>query len=74
MNCNSSTKSSEIFSKVVNYCELDYLVTRDEVLHELFMYTLMSFSRCILIGIASAIDLAEWFLPRLQSTVSSYLS
>ncbi|KAK9727147.1 hypothetical protein RND81_05G261400 [Saponaria officinalis] len=48
--------------------ELDYLITRDrEVLHELFMLTMLPFSRCILIGIANAIDLADRFLPRLQS-------
>ncbi|XP_057536355.1 cell division control protein 6 homolog B-like [Amaranthus tricolor] len=48
--------------------ELDYLITRDrEVLHELFMLTTLPFSRCILIGIANAIDLADRFLPRLQS-------
>uniref|UniRef100_A0A803KRL4 Cell division control protein n=1 Tax=Chenopodium quinoa TaxID=63459 RepID=A0A803KRL4_CHEQI len=48
--------------------ELDYLITKDrEVLHELFMLTALPFSRCILIGIANAIDLADRFLPRLQS-------
>ncbi|XP_057246870.1 cell division control protein 6 homolog B, partial [Beta vulgaris subsp. vulgaris] len=48
--------------------ELDYLITKDrEVLHELFMLTTLPFSRCILIGIANAIDLADRFLPRLQS-------
>ncbi|KAK9755704.1 hypothetical protein RND81_01G044500 [Saponaria officinalis] len=48
--------------------ELDYLITKDrEVLHELFMLTMMPSSRCILIGIANAIDLADRFLPRLQS-------
>ncbi|KAK3206499.1 hypothetical protein Dsin_020545 [Dipteronia sinensis] len=48
--------------------ELDYLITRDRaVLHDLFMLTTFPFSRCILIGIANAIDLADRFLPRLQS-------
>ncbi|KNA03633.1 hypothetical protein SOVF_207250 [Spinacia oleracea] len=48
--------------------ELDYLITKDhEVLHELFMLTTLPFSRFILIGIANAIDLADRFLPRLQS-------
>ncbi|KAJ4830103.1 Cell division control protein 6 B [Turnera subulata] len=48
--------------------ELDYLITRDRaVLHDLFMLTALPFSRCILIGIANAIDLADRFLPRLQS-------
>ncbi|XP_059626955.1 cell division control protein 6 homolog B-like [Cornus florida] len=48
--------------------ELDYLITRDRaVLHDLFMLTTLPFSRCILIGVANAIDLADRFLPRLQS-------
>ncbi|KAF5939598.1 hypothetical protein HYC85_023857 [Camellia sinensis] len=48
--------------------ELDYLITKDRaVLHDLFMLTTFPFSRCILIGIANAIDLADRFLPRLQS-------
>lgn len=48
--------------------ELDYLINRDcAVLHDLFMLTLLPFSRCILIGVANAIDLADRFLPRLQS-------
>ncbi|KAH9701654.1 cell division control protein 6 [Citrus sinensis] len=48
--------------------ELDYLITRDRaVLHDLFMLTTFPFSRFILIGIANAIDLADRFLPRLQS-------
>ncbi|OVA13835.1 CDC6 [Macleaya cordata] len=48
--------------------ELDYLITRDRaVLHDLFMLTTLPFSRCILIGIANAIDLADRFLPKLQS-------
>ncbi|CAA2980218.1 cell division control 6 homolog B [Olea europaea subsp. europaea] len=48
--------------------ELDYLITKDRaVLHDLFMLTTMPFSRCILIGIANAIDLADRFLPKLQS-------
>ncbi|XP_062172760.1 cell division control protein 6 homolog B [Alnus glutinosa] len=48
--------------------ELDYLITKDRaVLHDLFMLTTFPFSRCIFIGIANAIDLADRFLPRLQS-------
>ncbi|CAN1175597.1 Cell division control protein 6 homolog B [Linum perenne] len=48
--------------------ELDYLITKDRaVLHDLFMLTTLPFSRCILIGIANAIDLADRFLPKLQS-------
>ncbi|KAH7863452.1 hypothetical protein Vadar_017695 [Vaccinium darrowii] len=48
--------------------ELDYLITKDgAVLHDLFMLTTLPSSRCILIGIANAIDLADRFLPRLQS-------
>jgi Cdc6-like AAA superfamily ATPase len=31
--------------------EMDYLITRDRaVLHDLFMFTTLPFSRCILIG------------------------
>ncbi|EMS68501.1 Cell division control protein 6-like protein [Triticum urartu] len=48
--------------------EMDYLITRDRaVLHDLFMLTTHQFSRCILIGIANAIDLADRFLPKLES-------
>ncbi|KAL1195713.1 Cell division control protein-like protein [Cardamine amara subsp. amara] len=48
--------------------EMDYLITRDRaVLHELFMLTTLPFSRCILIGVANAIDLADRFLPNLKS-------
>ncbi|CAK9164226.1 unnamed protein product [Ilex paraguariensis] len=48
--------------------ELDFLITKDRtVLHDLFMLTTFPFSRCILIGIANAIDLADRFLPKLQS-------
>uniref|UniRef100_A0ACD5WE36 Uncharacterized protein n=2 Tax=Avena sativa TaxID=4498 RepID=A0ACD5WE36_AVESA len=48
--------------------EMDYLITRDRaVLHDLFMLTTHQFSRCILIGIANAIDLAYRFLPKLES-------
>ncbi|KNA08891.1 hypothetical protein SOVF_158610 [Spinacia oleracea] len=104
MNCTSLSKSSEIFTKILQNIqpkkkisgsttalkhiqnlyvqdgesgnrmmlliidELDYLITKDrEVLHELFMLTTLPFSRFILIGIANAIDLADRFLPRLQS-------
>ncbi|KAL5710384.1 AAA ATPase [Ranunculus cassubicifolius] len=48
--------------------ELDYLITRDRsVLHDLFMLTSFPYSRCILIGIANALDLADRFLPKLQA-------
>ncbi|PIN18494.1 Pre-initiation complex, subunit CDC6, AAA+ superfamily ATPase [Handroanthus impetiginosus] len=48
--------------------ELDYLITKDRaVLHDLFMLTTLPFSKCILIGIANAIDLADRFMPKLQS-------
>ncbi|KAJ1382853.1 Winged helix-like DNA-binding domain superfamily [Sesbania bispinosa] len=48
--------------------ELDYLITKDRgVLHDLFMLTTLPFSRCILIGVANAIDLADRILPRLTS-------
>ncbi|KAL4592707.1 hypothetical protein LXL04_005710 [Taraxacum kok-saghyz] len=48
--------------------ELDYLITKDRVvLHDLFMLTTLPFSKLILIGIANAIDLADRFLPKLQS-------
>ncbi|KAJ4970118.1 hypothetical protein NE237_003217 [Protea cynaroides] len=48
--------------------ELDYLITKDgSVLHDIFMLTTFPFSRLILIGIANALDLADRFLPKLQS-------
>ncbi|XP_010543051.1 PREDICTED: cell division control protein 6 homolog B-like [Tarenaya hassleriana] len=48
--------------------EMDYLITKDRgILHDLYMLTTLSFSRCILIGVANAIDLADRFLPRLKS-------
>ncbi|XP_031123021.1 cell division control protein 6 homolog B [Ipomoea triloba] len=48
--------------------ELDYLITQDRaVLHDLFMLTTFPSSRCIVLGIANAIDLADRFLPKLQS-------
>ncbi|XP_058114913.1 cell division control protein 6 homolog B-like [Magnolia sinica] len=48
--------------------EMDYLITKDRsVLHDLFMLTTFPFSTFILIGIANAIDLADRFLPKLQS-------
>ncbi|GJN06112.1 hypothetical protein PR202_ga23805 [Eleusine coracana subsp. coracana] len=62
---------SKLHSAVVRMVvvdEMDYLITRDRaVLHDLFMLTTLPFSRCILIGIANAIDLADWFLPKLES-------
>ncbi|XP_042017219.1 cell division control protein 6 homolog B-like isoform X1 [Salvia splendens] len=48
--------------------ELDYLITRDRaVLHDLFMLTTLPFSKCILLGVANAIDLADRFIPKLRS-------
>ncbi|XP_042040624.1 cell division control protein 6 homolog B-like [Salvia splendens] len=48
--------------------ELDYLITKDRaMLHDLFMLTTMPFSRCILLGVANAIDLADRFIPKLQT-------
>lgn len=48
--------------------EMDYLITKDRaVLHDLFMLTTFPFSRCILLGIANSIDLADRFLPKLES-------
>ncbi|KAL6523529.1 AAA ATPase [Orobanche gracilis] len=48
--------------------ELDYLITKDRaVFHDLFMLTTFPFSRCILIGVANAFDLADRFLPRFTS-------
>ncbi|KAF5446756.1 hypothetical protein F2P56_032359 [Juglans regia] len=61
-------RSSGIKMMLIIVDELDYLITKDRaVLHDLFMLTTFPFSRCILIGIANAIDLADRFLPRLQS-------
>lgn len=65
-----SQKQQSLSSKmtIIIADELDYLITRDRVvLHDLFMLTTFPFSRCILIGIANAIDLADRFLPKLQS-------
>ncbi|XP_047318053.1 cell division control protein 6 homolog B-like [Impatiens glandulifera] len=65
-----SQKQSTIGMKslVIVADELDYLITKDRaVLHDLFMLTTYPFSKCILIGVANAIDLADRFLPRLQS-------
>ncbi|KAG9453951.1 hypothetical protein H6P81_006855 [Aristolochia fimbriata] len=48
--------------------EMDYLITKaGAVLHDLFMLTTFPFSKFILLGIANAIDLADRFLPKLQS-------
>ncbi|KAL0442142.1 UNVERIFIED_CONTAM: Cell division control protein 6B [Sesamum radiatum] len=54
--------------------ELDYLITKDRaVLHDLFMLTTMPFSKCILLGIANAIDLADRLSrncnPKLQDSI-----
>ncbi|XP_019431832.1 PREDICTED: cell division control protein 6 homolog B-like isoform X1 [Lupinus angustifolius] len=63
-----SQKSSRNNMVLILADELDYLITKDRaVLHDLFMLTTLPFSRCILIGIANAIDLADRFLPRLAS-------
>ncbi|GMN23808.1 hypothetical protein TIFTF001_000271 [Ficus carica] len=62
------TQSSSKKMMLIIADELDYLITKDRaVLHDLFMLTTLPFSRCVLIGIANAIDLADRFLPRLQS-------
>ncbi|XP_031488456.1 cell division control protein 6 homolog B-like [Nymphaea colorata] len=48
--------------------EIDFLLTKDRsVLHDLFMITTLPLSRCVLIGIANSIDLADRFLPKLHS-------
>ncbi|KAJ8749709.1 hypothetical protein K2173_012260 [Erythroxylum novogranatense] len=61
-------QSSRLKMMVIIADELDYLITKDRaLLHDLFMLTTLPFSRCILIGIANAIDLADRFLPKLQS-------
>ncbi|CAN1731390.1 Cell division control protein 6 homolog [Linum perenne] len=61
-------QSTGIHCRLIIADELDYLITKDRaVLHDLFMLTTLPFSRCILIGIANAIDLADRFLPKLQS-------
>ncbi|KAK1270827.1 hypothetical protein QJS04_geneDACA007561 [Acorus gramineus] len=63
---NKQSYSGKMMLIVVD--EMDYLITRDHaVLHDLFMLTTLPLSRCILIGIANAIDLAERFLPKLHS-------
>ncbi|CAL5325923.1 unnamed protein product [Camellia sinensis] len=61
-------QSTDLKMMLIIADELDYLITKDRaVLHDLFMLTNFPFARCILIGIANAIDLADRFLPRLQS-------
>ncbi|KAM7527682.1 hypothetical protein LguiB_031092 [Lonicera macranthoides] len=63
-----SRQSSGMKMMLVIADELDYLITKDRaVLHDLFMLTTLPSCRCILIGIANAIDLADRFLPKLQS-------
>ncbi|KAL2332926.1 hypothetical protein Fmac_014139 [Flemingia macrophylla] len=63
-----SQKSSIKNMTLIVADELDYLITKDRaVLHDLFMLTTFPFSKCILIGVANAIDLADRFLPRLAS-------
>ncbi|KAJ7964151.1 Cell division control protein [Quillaja saponaria] len=62
------TSSASLNMTMIIADELDYLITKDRaVLHDLFMLTTFPFSRCVLIGIANAIDLADRFLPRLKS-------
>ncbi|XP_071737922.1 cell division control protein 6 homolog B-like [Rutidosis leptorrhynchoides] len=61
-------KSDDTKMMLVIADELDYLITKDRVvLHDLFMLTTLPFSKLILIGTANAIDLADRFLPKLQS-------
>ncbi|XP_071714131.1 cell division control protein 6 homolog B-like [Rutidosis leptorrhynchoides] len=61
-------KSDDTKMMLVIADELDYLITKDRVvLHDLFMLTTLPFSKLILLGIANAIDLADRFLPKLQS-------
>ncbi|XP_057433818.1 cell division control protein 6 homolog B [Lotus japonicus] len=63
-----SQKSSSKNMTLIIADELDYLITKDRaVLHDLFMLTTFPFSRCILVGVANAIDLADRFLPRLTA-------
>ncbi|KAJ1384202.1 Winged helix-like DNA-binding domain superfamily [Sesbania bispinosa] len=63
-----SHKSSSKNMLLIVADELDYLITKNRaVLHDLFMLTTFPFSRCILIGVANSIDLADRFLPRLTS-------
>ncbi|OMO90462.1 hypothetical protein COLO4_19124 [Corchorus olitorius] len=65
---NKQASSGSKMMLIIIADELDYLITRDRaVLHDLFMLTTFPFSQCILIGIANSIDLADRFLPRLQS-------
>lgn len=48
--------------------EMDYLLGKDQtILHELFELPAQTESRCILIGISNAIDLADRFLPNFSS-------
>ncbi|KAL3696305.1 hypothetical protein R1sor_010381 [Riccia sorocarpa] len=48
--------------------EMDYLITRDQsVLYDLFRLPSLANSRCILVGIANAIDLTDRLLPKLRS-------
>ncbi|KAL0667358.1 hypothetical protein Bca4012_030062 [Brassica carinata] len=64
----SSTPLEQLQILLIIADEMDYLITRDRrVLHELFMLTTLPLSRCILIGVANAIDLADRFLPKLKS-------
>ncbi|KAG6554439.1 hypothetical protein Mapa_004356 [Marchantia paleacea] len=63
----SKTKSSKKMMLLI-VDEMDYLITRDQsVLYDLFRLPSSANSRCILIGIANAIDLTDRLLPKLRS-------
>ncbi|GAV74460.1 Cdc6_C domain-containing protein [Cephalotus follicularis] len=66
--CSQQQQSSCSKMMLIIADELDYLITKDRaVIHDLFLLTTFPFSRFVLIGVANAIDLADRFLPRLQS-------
>lgn len=48
--------------------EIDQLITKDQdVLYRIFEWPKMKGARCVVIGIANALDLTQRFLPRLQT-------
>lgn len=48
--------------------EIDHLLTKDqELLHNLFEWSLVKNSKLVLLGIANALDLTDRFLPRLKA-------
>ncbi|OLL23783.1 Cell division control protein 18 [Neolecta irregularis DAH-3] len=48
--------------------EMDHLITKgQDILYQLFEWSLSKASRLVLIGIANALDLTERFLPRLRA-------